>query len=166
LLMFGFLTGFGIDHYDVRLPLLAMLLAAATHSMIVFNVHQFEVHSLEFVKQVPVSFTRRVFPVFLTYLFLLLPECILLVRVYQPADHLADLPAIVLFGALWLTALHSMGYHSDTEKDRFQLVVFIFVAVCFFLLLFHWHWIILAALCVLILVGMKRWYFLFDREFD
>jgi len=165
-LMFGLLTGFGIDQYDVRLPLLGMLVAAATHSMIVFNVFQFEVHDLEFVKQVPVSFFKRVLPLACTYLFLLLPELILLLRVYLPAENLADLPVIVLFGMLWLTALHAIGYYNDAERERFQLVIFLLVGACFFLLLYHLEWIMIAGFCVLIFIGMNRWYFLFEKEFD
>jgi hypothetical protein len=137
LLIFGLLTGFGIDHYDVRLPLLAMLVAAATHSMIVFNLQQFEVHKLSFMRQVPVSFLKRMLPLVSTYFFILLPESILLLRVYMPVKSYADLPVILLFGMLWLTALHALCYYNEAGKERFQFVVFFFIAICFFLTLHY-----------------------------
>jgi len=165
LLMYGLLTGFGIDNYDVRLPLLAMLVSAATHSMIVFNVQQFEIHDLEFARQLPASFSKRVLPLAGTYLFLLLPEFILIVRVYLIPGYLEDLPLIMLFGTCWLMVLHALSYFNDIDKERFPLMVSLFIILCFFLLLFHLQWFMIAGFCGLIFIGMRRWYFLFEREF-
>jgi len=165
LLMFGLLNGFGIDNYDVRLPLLAMLVSATTHSMIVFNVQQFEIQDLEFERQLPVSFFKRVLPLTFTYLFLLLPEFILIVRIYLLPGHLKDLPLIIFFGTFWLMALHAIGYFRDIDKERFPILVSVFIILCFFLLLFHLQWFMIAAFCGLIVPGMNRWYFLFEKEF-
>jgi len=166
LLMFGLLTGFGIDNYDLRLPLLAMLVSAATHSMIVFNVQQFEVHDLEFVKQLPVSFFRRILPLIGTYFFMLLPEFIVIIQVYLLPGHLQDLPVILLFGTLWLTAVHAFCYFNDIDKERFPLIITAFLGLCFFLLLFNLQWYMIALFCGLIVIGMNRWYFLFEKRFD
>lgn len=166
LLMFGLLTGFGIDNYDVRLPLLAMLVSAAAHSLIVFNVQQFEIHDLEFVRQLPVSFFKRVLPLLGTYLFMLVPEFILIIRVYLLPGHLEGLPVIMLFGTLWLMVVHAIGYFSDIDKERFPMVISFFLGLCFFLLLFHLQWFMIAAFSGLIVIGMRRWYFLFEKKFD
>ncbi len=82
LLLYGFIKLYEPERYDIRPLQLCLLLTAASHSSIIFQIRVFEEEYLAFSRNLPLNTIARFIKLIFMYLCLLLPEFIFLFKGY------------------------------------------------------------------------------------
>jgi hypothetical protein len=137
LITIGVLALYPTDDYDIRLLSLGMLLSAALHAGIVFELYQFEATQLLLLRNLPFSLSSR----FLRYTgiiaLVISPEAILLLK-----NHPADVTVPATLGVwLWGLSLLFLQYAAllsrHQPRDRFMSQLFWPIIGCFLLIMYR-----------------------------
>ncbi|RCR65705.1 hypothetical protein [Larkinella punicea] len=137
LVTIGVLALYPTDEYDIRLLSLGMLLSAALHAGIIFELYQFEATQLLLLRNLPFSLSSR----FLRYTGILAlvigPEAVLLLK-----NHPADVTVPAILGVwLWGLSLLFLQYAAllsrHQPRDRFISQLFWPLIGCFLLIMYR-----------------------------
>ena len=137
LLTIGVLAIYPTDDYDIRLLSLGMLLAAAFHAGIVFELYQFEAMQLLLLRNLPLSIANRGVSYVGILALIISPEAFLLLK-NHPAD--VSVPAITgvwAFGLSLLLLQYVALLSRHQARDRFMSLLFWPVIGCFFLIMYR-----------------------------
>lgn len=137
LLTLGILALYPTDDYDIRLLSLGMLLSAAFHAGVIFELYQFEATQLLLIRNLPLPVWKR-WSLYGTMMSLLLgPEAVLLLD-KRPTD----VPMLATVG-VWLFGLSLLLLQFTTllarhrARDRFILTLFWPLIGYFFLIMYQ-----------------------------
>lgn len=131
LCLVGFLQ-IPLDHYEPRLAYLGMVIAITSYSVIIFEWRQFEDHSLQFTRALPINLPQRFLIVAAAYTLLLLPEfVVLLVQKFYPWDALVA----ILLSIGFVMFMHCSLYKNELSNDRHLRRVMMWFLITFFLAL-------------------------------
>jgi hypothetical protein len=139
----------GLDHDDIRVPLLGFCFGLVAHAVLVFELRRFEDRHLNFLRALPISFIFRYVSLVIVYLILLLPEAILLLVNHIP---FAKVLTLLVFGAVWLHYLHCKLYVGQLDMDKHIRRTFLLFLITFLLVMSKVFWVGL-----LIAAGWSWW---------
>ncbi|GAB3932544.1 hypothetical protein [Larkinella terrae] len=137
LVTIGVLALYPTDDYDIRLLSLGMLLSAAFHAGIIFELYQFEATQLLLLRNLPLSITRRLMNYVGIIALIVSPEAVLLIY-NHPKE--VSVPAIIGvwafgLGLLMLQYVTLLSRHHD--RDRFMGRLFWPIIACFLLIMYR-----------------------------
>lgn len=137
LVTIGVLALYPTDDYDIRLLSLGMLLSAAFHAGIIFELYQFEATQLLLLRNLPLSIPKRLMNYVGMIALIISPEAVILIY-NHPTD--VAIPAIIgvwAFGLslLMLQFVALLSHHHD--RDRFMSRLFWPIIGCFFLIMYR-----------------------------
>ncbi len=164
MLLYGFLKLYEPDHYDIRPIQLCLLLTAASHSSIIFQVRTFEEEYLAFSRNLPLKTPGRFIRMTAMYACLLLPEVILLLRGYPVLFSLTDYPQLILLVIALLSLFHVTLLLEDTSTEQMMRVVFGILAACFFIILYNPGILLPCAVLLLSFVLFNAYYYDFEKK--
>jgi len=123
-LIVGVCRLYSTDTYDHRLISIGVLLAAFCHTSIIPLFHSFENQHLLFSRNLPVSIPNRLFSQVQTFLLLLIPEFLLLIRRLPDCIGYGYLPGAFLFLSGLTLLLHFYRYFNPNLPDTAAKVQF------------------------------------------
>ena len=164
LLLFGFIKLYEPDHYDIRPVQLCLLLVAASHSSIIFQIRTFEEENLTFSRNLPLKTSARFVRMAAMYACLLLPEFILLLKGYPAHFSLTDYPQLILIILALLSLFHVTLLLEDTNTEQMMRVVFGVLAACFFIILYNPGVLLPCSILLLSFVLFSAYYYDFEKK--
>lgn len=123
-LIVGVCRLYGTDTYDHRLISIGVLLAAFSHSGFIPLFHSFENQHLLFSRNLPIPILTRLFSQVQTFLLLLIPEFLLLIRHLPDGIGFGYLPGAFLFLCGLTLLLHLYRYFNPNQPDTAAKVQF------------------------------------------
>lgn len=148
-----------VDHYELRIALLGLLIGLSGHTLIIFELRRFEDESLTFVKNMPISIISRYMHLFIVYAILLVPELILIginhVKIF-------DSFLVWIFGISYLLFNHMSLYPIRMSMDRFIIRLLLFFLISFILVLYKVFLIFTLAMLVFSFLIYRKWYYRFE----
>jgi hypothetical protein len=136
-LITGTIALYPTDDYDIRLILLAMLIVAAFHAGLVYQLYRFEAERLLVLRNLPLSNTKRIVLYATIFGLLLIPELLLLTR-NIPADlSLLSILTTWFFGHSLVLGLFTVLLVRHRSAEQFMSLVFIVVLLYFFLIMYR-----------------------------
>lgn len=164
LLLYGFIKLYEPEGHDTRPLQLCLLLTAASYSGIVFQIRAFEERYLAFSRNLPLNTVRRFIQMTATYVCLLLPEFILLLKGYQTHFFLADYPQLIILVVALLSLFHVVLTIEDTEMEQLMRIVFGIMAICFFIILYNPGFGLPCAILLLSFALYNSYYYSFEKK--
>ncbi len=164
-LLYGFLKLYEPGRYDTRPLQLCLLLTAASHSGIVFQIRAFEEEYLAFSRNLPLTTINRFIRTMSAYACLLLPEFIFLFKGYQIHFSIADYPQLILLVVALLSMFHVVLLLEDIEMEQLMRIVFGIMAACFFIILYNPGIILPCAIILLSFALFKSYYYDFEKKY-
>lgn len=164
LLLYGFIKLYEPERYDIRPLQLCLLLTAASHSGIVFQIRAFEEEYLQFSRNLPFNTIQRFIQIIAMYICLLLPEFILLFKGYPIYFSIADDPQLVLLVVALLSMFHVVLLLEDTEMEQLIRIVFAVMAACFFIILYNPGLMLPCAILLLSFALFNAYYYDFEKK--
>jgi|GEM_PF-6202331 len=146
------------DHYEYRLALMGLMFGLAGHTVIIFEFRKLEDQSMNFLKALPLSFSKRWIQLFALYSILFLPEIVVSIINHI---HLIDVVIIWVSGVSFMIYCHCSLYNELNMDKHLQRIFSLFLAG-FALSLFKLA--IPASLLLLIwsFIKYKRDYYLYE----
>ena len=137
------------DDYDIRMPFLFYSIGLFGHGVLIYKIRSWEETTLLFYRGLPVSRLGRLLQYIKLYLFLLIPEMIVLVCLLPLHLHYTDALLILSTGFGTLLLLNNLLFVGPlTMKDYLKMALCFFLVVYFCLLSGILLW-----LCVLFLAA-------------
>ena len=164
LLLFGFIKLYEPDHYDIRPVQLCLLLVAASHSSIIYQVRMFEEENLAFSRNLPLKTSGRFIRMTAMYACLLLPEFVLLLKGCPAHFLLTDYPKLILLAVALVSLFHVTLLLEDTSTEQMMRVVFGILAACFFIILYNPGVLLPCAILLLSFVLFNAYYYNFEKK--
>lgn len=164
LLLFGFIRLYEPERQDLRPLQLCLLLTAASHSSIVFEIRAFEEEYLAFGRILPLTILSRFAMIIAMYTCLLIPEFILLTKAYPTHFLLADYPQLILLVVALLSLFHVTLVVEDTEMEQMMRVIFGIMAGCFFIILYNPGVVLPCIILLLSFVLFQSYYYNFEKK--
>lgn len=165
-LLFGFLKLYEPDRYDIRPLELCLLLTAASHSAIVYQVRLFEDEFLSFSRNLPLHIIRRFLQVMALYTCLLLPEIILVLKGLQVHFALYDYPQLVLQLVAFPCIFHVVLLLETMNMEQYLRVVFWIMAASFFILLYNPGVFLFVAILLLALALFNSYFYVYEKKYN
>lgn len=137
LVLYGFISFYEPDGYDIRPLLLIFLLISAAHMSMIYQIRFFENEFLLFTKNLPITLAKRFVQMLGLYLVLFSPELIYVYRAYPLFFSINDYPQLVLILLSLAAFFHSVLLTSDMKAEDFLKIVFGMLAVLFFLIFYN-----------------------------
>ena len=131
------------DHFDLRLLSTGVLLAVVGNVAILHKYVWFYHYKLRFIYNLPVTAFSRILFQLLTFIILLIPEIIVIIRHYPLSPDLADVTGIILFGISLITLIYSLLILKQIELSDFVIKIFWLIVVSTIFILFSIHILIL-----------------------
>lgn len=125
------------EQYDIRPLQLCLLLIAASHSAIIFQVRSFEEERLTFYRILPVGTFARFLKNLLMFTVLLVPELLLILKGLHTHFLLHDYPQLLLLPVSLLSMFYTVLLIEETGMDQLTRIVFGIMAGCFFIILYN-----------------------------
>ncbi len=144
-----------LDDYQVGLPFMFYMFGIIGHSLIIHIIRQFEKHTLSFYAALPKTLAGRFIEYALVYLFIIIPEILLIIMNYPHHLHATDALGFVLSGygmLLFLNSLSFAGPYSLKEFLKISLLVFFITYFCYMLFEFPVLYTLLVALSFAIFI--------------
>lgn len=164
LLLFGFIKLYEPERYDIRPMQLCLLLSAASHSAIVYEIRAFEEEFLAFSRNLPVTTFQRFINTIFMYATLMIPEFIFLLKGYRTHFTFADYPQLVLLVIALLLMFHSVLLIENTEMEQLIRIVFGIMAACFFIILYNPGVWLSVAILLLSFALFTAYYYDFEKR--
>ena len=164
MLLYGFIKLYEPERHDIRPLQLCLLLIAASHCAVIFEIRMFEEEFLAFSRNLPLKTSGRFLRMTVMYTCLLLPEFILLFKGYPTQFSLADYPQLALLTVALLALFHTTLLLEHTEMEQFIRVVFGILAACFFVILYNPGFVLPFAILLLSFVLFHSYYYSYEKK--
>lgn len=164
LLLYGFIKLYEPERYDIRPVQLCLLLTAASHSSIIFQIRTFEEEYLGFSRNLPLKTPGRFIRMTAMYACLLLPEFILLLKGYPDHFSLTDYSQLILLVVALLSLFHVTLLLEETSTEQMMRVVFGILAACFFIILYNPGFILPCVILLLSFALFHSYYYNFKKK--
>lgn len=132
--LIGICNLYPTDAYDERLLALGGLFAAAGHTVFCQQFIYFENQYLTFIRNLPLTKINRLSLYFLTYLIILIPEIIVLLRNLPSDVSYVFVPQLLIFILSLIFLNHHVQYINGISNDVFMQRLF-FSGILFLLLI-------------------------------
>lgn len=155
------------DQFDIRLISTGVLLAFVGNVAILHKYVWFYFYKLRFAKNLPESFLKIVSSQFLTFLILLIPEIVVLIRYFPLTPTLFDVSGILAFGFSIISLIYGLLILKQIELSDFVIRIFWLVVITTFFILFSIHPLPLAFLYIFIsitIIYFRHYIFEFVEE--
>lgn len=162
-LIFGVCKLYGAEDYDWRLVTMGTTLCALANLLILFEIRNFEHRHISWIKNLPLSITKRFTWFLIVFIILIIPETTVMIK-YFPG-HLSFFWLMLNFlhiaglGALFFGLLHTKA----STLENFTKKAFALFIVLIVLILFK---VPLAMVCLMSFTGgfliYRRYYYLFE----
>jgi hypothetical protein len=136
LLTFGLM---GKEEYDIRMVLLGILLCTIAHITVIFENRNFDDQQLLFVRNLPLSLTRKYLSTGWLYFLLFLPEYMLVVVNARPHLSPVYLTEVFLLAFSLLLLFRSLLYFATLDPDKHLRWVLLIAFVLLFMILARWQ---------------------------
>lgn len=137
LVTIGILAIYPTDDYDIRLLLLGMLLSAALHGGIIFELYQFEATQLILLRNLPLPISRRWASYTGITALLVSPEAFIFTTKHPNDVSFLALTGVWLFGLSLLQLLYTSLLARHQARDRFMARLFWPLVVYFLLIMYR-----------------------------
>ncbi len=162
--LYGFIQLYEPERHDIRPIQLCLLITAASHCAIIYEIRLFEDEYLEFSKNLPLTITDRFFKMIGLYACLLLPEFIFLLKGIHLQFSIRDYPQIIVMPVVLLCMFHVVLLLEATSMDQLIRIVFGITAGCFFIILYNYGFILSLAILALAFVLYKSYYYHYEKQ--
>jgi hypothetical protein len=159
LLITGTVKLYTIENYSHVLLSLGVLVAFSANAVLTFHFQRFEQLDVLLFRNLPISLAKRFLNNMVTYLCLLIPEILLLLRHLAGDITLWTACKLVLFGISLQLILHSYVLYRQLDLDKFIRHIFFVVLFFFVLVLFRTDVLLITA------VNMTGAYILYQKYF-
>jgi len=143
---------------DVRYLALGALLSATANSFFSMNYVQFERSELQLFRNLPMSFSKKIASLWLTFILLSVPEFLILVGQLNNVVNWFDLLTLTLLPPALLILFMALAYQPNFNQEGFTKQVFFISATLFFVILGHVGALTLSVLALsvsVLLLGMR-----------
>lgn len=162
-ILYGTIQLYNGETYDVRLLGMAIAVAMAAHASMVCEIHRFENFHFAMIRQLPLSFTKRLMFLLMAMTLLTIPETALLARSFPSSLEPSSLAGCYLFAMSVLLLLYNALYLKDRNEEQFMPIVFGCAMSWIVLILFKIPLWLLGGTNVLIgLLIWRRYYYSFE----
>lgn len=127
---------YSTDTYDYRLLAMGIVIAASAQVPLLLELHQFENFHFSLVRQLPLSFFKRLIYTLTTILVLVLVEIGLLITYFPASLPITMLLQSILFYVSMLVLQQGLIYAKDRTQEQLMSRVFILAMVLIVLVLF------------------------------
>lgn len=165
LLLFGFMQLYVPEQYDIRPLQLLLLITAASHSTIVYEIRAFEEEYLSFTKNLPVTIVARFIRMVGMYTLLMLPELLFLFKGFQVHFTITDYPQLLLMVIALLCLFHVVLLLDQTNMEQMMRIVFGIIAACFFIILYNPGLLLPVPVMLLVFVLYNSYYYNYERKY-
>lgn len=135
--LFLFLTYYTPEVYDIRPLLLCLLLSAASHCTIVFEIRNFENEYLAIARNFPFTSVERFIQIICMYAVLMLPELIFVWKGFPLHFHTGDYFQLMLLTVALPVLLHTCLLTGNIAMRTFIKIVFGISMAIFFIVLYN-----------------------------
>lgn len=163
LFLYGFIKLYEPEHPDIRPLQLCLLIVAASHTAIVYEIRMFEVQYLEFSKNLPLTITVRFVQLSVMYLCLLLPELIFIFKGINVHFYLNEYPQLLLMILSLLCLFHVALIADKTNMEQLIRIVFAILAVCFFIILYNPGIVLPLAILALAFALFNAYFYYYEK---
>jgi len=146
LMIIGTSALYRTDQFDIRLITTGILLALVGNVALLHKYIWFYFHKMNFAKNLPLSISKISTSHFITFIVLIIPEIIVIVRHYPLAPTFIDVLGVVAFGFSIVTLIYGLLIRKQVELSEFVIQIFWLIVLTTFLILFSIHPLILAFL--------------------
>ena len=150
LLIIGAAALYKTDQFDIRLIVTGVLLAMVGNVAIIHKYIWFYFYETKFIKNLPESILKISSLQFLTFLIIIIPEIMVIVRHYPITPSFADVIGILSFSFSIIAMIYALMLIKQVELSDFVIQIFWLVVLTTFLILFSIHPLLLAILYVFI----------------
>ncbi|WP_147204768.1 hypothetical protein [Segetibacter aerophilus] len=164
LLLYGFIQLYQPERADIRPVQLCLLITAAAHCAIVFEVRMFEDEYLQFSKNLPITLIGRFFKSIALYLILLLPEMVFLLKGIHTQFSIYNYPQLVLMLIALICMFHVVLLLEKTNMEQFIRIVFAISAACFFVILYDPGVLLAAMILALAFVLYSSYFYQYEKQ--
>jgi hypothetical protein len=165
LLLYGFIQLYEPERYDLRPMQLCLLICAASHCAVVYEIRLFEEQYLEFSKNLPLTLAGRFLRMIAMYTCLLLPEFIFLLKGLHVQYSILDYPQLLLMLIALLSLFYVVLLLEDTNMEQLIRIVFGICAACFFIILYNPGIILPLAILVLAFLLYHAYYYHYEKQY-
>ena len=165
LLLYGVIELYEPERYDVRPIQLCLLITAAAHCSIVYEIRMFEEEYLEFSKNLPLTLAGRFFRMIAMYCCLLLPEFIFLLKGLHVQFAINDYPQLLMMIVALLCMFHVALLLENTSMEQLIRIVFGISTACFFIILYNPGFILPIAILSLAFVLYNSYYYHYEKQY-
>ena len=163
LVVIGASALYSTDQFDLRVMTTGVLLSFVGNTSIIHQYNWFIYQKQKFAFNLPIPYGKFFYNQLLTFIILLFPEMVIVLRYYPLAPHIADITGILLFGFGISLLICSIQLLKQQELSEFIVRIFWLIVISTFLILFSIHPLILAFLYILIAMTiMYFWRFRFE----
>jgi hypothetical protein len=132
LVLYGLLRNLSGDHPDLRMMILFYSFALLGHGVLIYLIRAMEESDLQFYRSLPFSLLQRFLQYALLYLFLFIPEIIVIISMTPDHIPLAETILLVFYGYGILMLLNSLlfiRFFKPSEYLKIQSGVFLFIFI-------------------------------------
>jgi len=165
LLLLGTLLLYTTDDYDYRILAMTLAIISSIHAQLVYELHRFDNFHFSLVRQLPLSFLKRISSTCGTIAWMLVPEIIILFKFFP-----LTLPAtIMLEGFFFMMGLavcfYGYLYRRDLGTESAMRKVFLVSMVLIVIILFEVPLWLLATMSIAAgFYWMNKYYYWFEYE--
>ena len=163
LVIIGASALYSTDQFDLRVITTGVLLSFVGNTAILHKYVWFVYQKMKFSHNLPQSYYKVLVDQFLTFLIMLIPEIVVILRYYPIEPRLLDITGILIYGLSINLLIYSLLLLKQLELSDFIIKVFWLIVLSTFLILFSIHPLILAFMYILIaLTIIYLWRFKFE----
>ena len=163
LLLFGILKLYQGETYDHRLLCMGIMVAVGIHASFIYEIHRFENFHLGLLRQLPITFVKRVGTIVVVFFSALLPESSLLISQFPSNLTSVDQTNSILLMMSGMIFLYSILYFKDRNEEQLMPLVFVMTIGYLVLILFSVSILIIATTTIAAaLFILKKYYFDFE----
>jgi len=164
LLLFGFFKLYEPQRFDIRPIQLCLLLTAASHSAVLYEIRSFEEEYVSFSRNLPVNIAGGFRRTVIMCSCLLLPEFIVLFKGLPLHFKFADFPQLIIQLISLLCLFYAVLLIEDVKTEQFFRTVFGIITGCFFVLLYNPGFILHAFVLVLAFALYYSYYYSYEKR--
>ena len=163
-LLYGFIALYEPERHDIRPMQLCLLITAASHCAIIYEIRIFEDQYLGFIRNLPLNTASRFLRIVALYICLLLPELILLLKGIELQFLITDYPLLIVMPIALLCMFHVVLLLEVTTMEQLIRTVFGIIAGCFFIILYNYGFPLSLAILALAFILYKSYYYEYEKQ--
>jgi hypothetical protein len=122
--LYGVLRLYTSEAYDSRLLNMAIVIATAMGTQLIFEIHQFENNHFAITRQLPISFPKRIINVTISFILISLLETGIIITYFPENLPLISLVAALLFAISCQLFLYGMMYLKVYGQEELMKITF------------------------------------------